>query len=458
MRRFGAVVAVCLQGCSPVYLDERPLPTATETSGAATASSPATTVTAAAPESCDELAVPAVPAPCGSAPDPVAVADCAAGYAALHLGLGYPTVAAGIAASAPGEVVVVCPGTWPGPVVVDREIVLEAADPSPGATVIDGQGASRGVEVLASATVRGLTVREGPGSLEPSAVLVEADEVVLECLTLEDNRGGAVAARGRDLTVRTSTFVRNHAPTEGAALKASSGLVVEDCVFSENAAGFEGGAIVARGDVTIVRSAFERNSAEVEGGAVAWGDWDPASLEIVDSTFACNVAGAQGGAVDVGARSDDGVVVRGSTFAGNFAALQGGAIELGSWGALEVEIADVTFVANASPLGGALLFVGPLADGVRAAITSTSFTDNVTDRGGSAIAIDSRAPFGELRVEGSSLLRNRGGAGAIDLTTPIDLVCTACDLGSGDDDNQPHDVSKAGDTPLDVAGPGTFEL
>ncbi len=458
MRILGLSVVVCLQACASVGQDVAEETLSIPSAGDDAPAAPATTEELAAPDRCvAELEVPSPVAACATPVDAAAVEACSAGHAALHEGRGYDTLAEAIAAAGIGEEVTVCPGTFSGPVVVDRPILLGAADPRPGATVIDGGSDGRGVEILARALVRGFTILGREGAPAPSGVLAEADGVVLECLTLEDHRAGAVGGPGRDLTVRTSTFRGNRAPGGGAAIAARSGLRVEDCAFVQNASS-AGGAVTAGGDLTITRSWFERNFAEVEAGALAWSERAPAALEIEDSVFLCNGSGGEAGAVRADGGAQTLLTIAGATFAGNVAASQGGALEVDAWGALDLALLDSTFTTNGSSYGGALLVVGPMEGGVAAALDGVAFTDNVTERGGSAVTFDVGGPTGAVEARELALLRNRGGSGAVDLSRRIELTCTDCDLGSGDDDNLPHDVAKAGAEAYDLAGRGTFEL
>src|SRR5688572_11191205 len=207
---------------------------------------------------CTEPAPSSLTLPCTMPIDAIVVADCAAGgHAAMWNGIGFGTIADALDAAGAGDLVQVCPGTWSGPVQVDREVLLEAADPTPGATVIDGGGSSRGLEVRNPSTIRGLTVRNG----SDLGIQVTTQGVVLECMTVEDNREGGIDAWD-GLVLRTSTLRRNKAGYEGGALAGGGTFLVEDSRFEGNISDNGGGAVAIRGDATFTRTTFTDNVAD----------------------------------------------------------------------------------------------------------------------------------------------------------------------------------------------------
>jgi predicted outer membrane repeat protein len=221
------------------------------------------------PQVCTTSAPESRARPCAVGPDAASLASCAVGgFAALLGGVGYTGVDLALSAAVDGDTVVVCPGTWPGDLVVSAELLLVAADPTPGATVIDGGGVTGGLEISATSTVRGLTVRNGRRSSGGGGIVVTAPSTVLECMTVLDNRsrgGGGVSASGAGLVVRTSTFTGNTAGYDGGGLVARAGVTIEDCVFDQNTSGYEGGAVALDGDAVITRSWFGQNLADYSG-------------------------------------------------------------------------------------------------------------------------------------------------------------------------------------------------
>ncbi len=90
-------------------------------------------------------------------------AAAASASSVLRVGCGhgsYPTIGAAVGAAASGATIVVCPGTYPGGVVVSKALSIVGA----GHPVIDATGDDNGVHVLASGSrIQGLTVRNALG-------------------------------------------------------------------------------------------------------------------------------------------------------------------------------------------------------------------------------------------------------------------------------------------------------
>lgn len=372
---------------------------------------------------------------CSLTPDAGAVAECAAtGSAALIGAVGYPALADALSSAVAGDVVTVCPGTWAGPFEVDREIVLEAADPTPGLTVLEGGTA---VLTLASpATVIGLTIRGGR-----TGVSAEADDVVIECSEVSDNTRAGIEATGADLVIRTSTIADNSG--DGGLVAAT--VTVEDTVFRGNYAGYGGGgAALGGGDATFTRTLFDHNVADYEGGALTWGDRDPHTLTLTDSVFHCNASGYEG-AVVVGSWGDDTLNVERCTFDWNYAGYEGGAMSLGSWGSIDAVIDDSSFAFNFADYGGGALQIGGWLDnGGWVTFSGVSFTDNASGSSGGMFGVSTNAPRVEVVGVDLTVLRNAGSTGAVDATAQTTFDCTNCDFGAGADDNIPHDAEKDG--------------
>ncbi len=113
----------------------------------------------------------------------------------------YRTIASALDAAHPGDTVRVRAGVYRERPVVRSPVVLEG---EPGA-ILDGGGEGTVLTVTASARIRGLTIR-GTGhdlSREDSGVMVlEADDVVIEGLTLEDVLFGIYLKQSRRALIR----------------------------------------------------------------------------------------------------------------------------------------------------------------------------------------------------------------------------------------------------------------
>ena len=93
----------------------------------------------------------------------VAAGTAGAAPGVLRVGCGhnaYPTIGAAVSAAASGETIFVCPGTYPGGVVVSKTLSIVGI----GHPVINATGQNNGVQVLASGSrIQGLTVENALG-------------------------------------------------------------------------------------------------------------------------------------------------------------------------------------------------------------------------------------------------------------------------------------------------------
>ena len=123
----------------------------------------------------------------------------------LQLGPG-DDLAQAIARAAPGDRLVLGPGTYTGPVVIDKPLALEGTF----GAVIDNGGAGTVLKILApDVSVRGLTIRNSgtKGENFDSGVYIEqgADHVTVEDNRLEGNLFGIVLHGSKFATVATTT-------------------------------------------------------------------------------------------------------------------------------------------------------------------------------------------------------------------------------------------------------------
>ncbi|WP_448191461.1 nitrous oxide reductase family maturation protein NosD [Azospirillum sp. sgz301742] len=117
-------------------------------------------------------------------------------------------LAQAIAAAAPGDVLRLKPGTHPGPVVVDKPLIIEGL---PGA-VVDGRGQGSTIKVTApDVTVRRLEIRNSGLDLEAqnSGIFLDktATGAVVELNRVEDNLIGVYVWGAANSAVRRNTIV-----------------------------------------------------------------------------------------------------------------------------------------------------------------------------------------------------------------------------------------------------------
>lgn len=121
---------------------------------------------------------------------------------------GAGTLAAAIAAAAPGDVLRLSDGAYLGPVILDRALTVEGAS----GTVVDGQGQGTVLTIAApDVTLRGLHI-VGSGSdnqaIDSGIKIVKgADRARVENNLLEGNMHGVDVHGGRDALVRGNTIL-----------------------------------------------------------------------------------------------------------------------------------------------------------------------------------------------------------------------------------------------------------
>jgi nitrous oxidase accessory protein len=215
---------------------------------------------------------------------------CAAGRseaALLEVGPTYPhrSLASALAAAHAGDIVRVHGGTHPGPLVVDRSVVLEGVD----WPILDGSGVGTVVTLRApGAVLRGFVV-QGSGNepdLDHSGVIAAADGVRVEGNRLRDvlfgvfvSRAGHTVVKGNwiggkpdlDEGRRGDAIRLWYSPdvlVEGNRVESSRDLVIwysENCTFRDNSveAGRYGIHLMYANGIRIERNRLARNAVGI---------------------------------------------------------------------------------------------------------------------------------------------------------------------------------------------------
>jgi hypothetical protein len=223
-----------------------------------------------------------------------ALAAGGAAGATIHVPADQPTIGAAMVAAAPGDEIVVAPGTYSDgaqPLISSgfsggKDLIIRSSG-GPEVTILDGLGTIRLVELYQQESnafvIEGFTLRNG---------------------VFASNWGGAMLLWDAAPTVRDCVFEFNDAHHGGAAATYYSvGAVFENCVFRNNTARIGGGVANFYSEPRYVDCVFEGNVADDptlynEGG----GAWDGGGVGRYEGcVFRNNIAETGGGLFAKGA-------------------------------------------------------------------------------------------------------------------------------------------------------------
>jgi len=244
----------------------------------------------------------------------------------------YPTISQGIQAAQDGDEVVVCNGTYTGPLNRDldfagKKIIVRSASDNTLLCTIDCQGSGRAFWFhsgeSSDSVVRGFTITAGRAPTPPppttdrfgNAVLCEhSSPKIINCVFADNvdpdppltRGGGAIGCLdGSAPTISVCGFTSNQAlyfdGYGGAIYALSSSPLIADCTFEQNRSLKAGAAIYCKlGSPTLMRCRFTRNA----GGSTDYRDGhviycDSASPRILNCLITDNddAGGLYGGGI-----------------------------------------------------------------------------------------------------------------------------------------------------------------
>jgi len=299
------------------------------------------------------------------------------------------TVQAGIDAASVGDTIWVSAGTYAGPFVMKKRLIL-FGDAGSQNTILDGGDSVRvlDIEGVKGAAVIGFTIRRGKANAgggihcvrdtslmfagcifeknwESAIAAWQSFDLNLRELTFTENRGSAVSLNASAALFRLCIFDRNTGYAGGAIsfVQSTANLPIRQCTFQGNRAEVAtGGAINAdSSEITIAECEFKGNSAKVAGGAVA--SMDGSRLVLTRCRFTENNAAASG-AVHV---DRAGLNLGLSIFDQNKAIALGAAIGLVGRGLANINpiLQSNTFYKNASTSEGTTIWAEHVSPEIR---------------------------------------------------------------------------------------------
>jgi len=202
-----------------------------------------------------------------------------------------PTIAAGLAAAAAGDTVLVGCGTYlEHDLTMTTNVVLRGEAGTADCVRVDAQRLGRGLlcmDLGTDAAIEGITFTNG----FVTGTCPDDPGTGLYCM------GGGMLCLGASPRVTACVFAGNEAGDNGGGVAVvTSSPVFTDCEFRDNVSHVGAGLLTAfpPGEVTLDGCVFEGNSAVADGGALyAFGT----SLTVTDCTIAGNTSGETGGGV-----------------------------------------------------------------------------------------------------------------------------------------------------------------
>ena len=238
----------------------------------------------------------------------------AAAQTTIRVPADQPTIQAGIGAAAPGDTVLVAPGTYVERIDFLGKAITVTSEAGPAATVIDGNAGGVVVTFRSgegpSAVLRGFTVTNG-GGFSGGGVAVLSSSPTIEGNVISGNRGcdgvgvnvsfGSPRIVGNEITGNVRTSCSGGVGGAGVKVSGASAAVIEGNVIADNSlAGGNGGGIslFAAGVPVIRNNVIARNSVSgVSPAARGGGIWmvNQSDALIVQNLIVGNSAGEGGG-------------------------------------------------------------------------------------------------------------------------------------------------------------------
>lgn len=298
-------------------------------------------------------------------------------------------VQAALDVSAGGDRILVGDGVY-APFTSTNAVIIKSLH-GPDATLVDGLGTARAVDLGGGAVLDGFRLRRG-WATDCGGLRARGGSLVQNCI-IENNeatgQGGGLCLTENSRAL-DCIMVSNRA-WNGAGVYASTGTVKDSSLmWNIGTAGSGGGAYLDSGSA-MARCLVAGNSNRFGGGVYS----REATLD--NCTIISNRAELLGGGLQV-----EGGLTRNSLLTGNQAGSQGGGVYAGTTGLL----INLTIADNSSPQGGGA-YLGQTA-ALWNSIVVSNLNDNITNPGSAIVqfTLSSPAPSGTGNLDLPPLLCN----------------------------------------------------
>jgi hypothetical protein len=318
----------------------------------------------------------------------------------------YTRIRDAINASANGDIIEVCAGTYYERLsIVGKSITLRSVSGA-GSTIVDGTSGGKTLSISGGGNVivEGFTFRNGSTTGTGANVHCNGTGLELRDSVLETGsayKGGGLGASGCSGIVENNTFDDNSSTWYGGgAYIQSDSLAFEGNDVYDNYALKRGGGLYVDGDSDIVDNDFQRNHSDEYGGAAyvyyGWGDivgnfsgWNTSvddgagiyvdhGMPLVEgNTFEGNDSSDEGGGLRVKLSE---ATVRNNVFLSNHADYRGGAVKVSHD---EVVMEGNTYLGNSTWVTAGAVFLYESASD----LIGETYEDNSAGRNGGALGI-----------------------------------------------------------------------
>jgi nitrous oxidase accessory protein NosD len=292
---------------------------------------------------------------------------------------------AAIDAAAPGDTVWVAAGTYQGPFILKKPLVI-FGDGGSEATILDGGDSVRvlHIEGVARASILGFRIQRGKAPGGGGIYCLHDSMLQIGSCDIRSNWEAGVAAwQSGPIQIIDTEISEN----KGSGISANGSKLQLTRVKLRENRGFSGGGVsLVSSELMVARDCtFDRNRAE--GGTGGGLNADSSSARISSCTFSGNTSAVAGGALAVVNGSD--LTVRKGRFTSNRAASGGGLLVDRSSLILDYSVFDKN---RATAAGAAVQILGRKTAGVNPILNNITYYRNGTDGEGAAIFLQQVSP------------------------------------------------------------------